>query len=185
MKKIKLLVLLCLLSLTSCNTQSNIKEYDNNTYDEDKVLLKDFTLNNARDCVRGIRAYRYNSNRFAIDIFYYLEKTITEVSFHSYVEGYVVMAREFDPLDRMHEYLDLAQNENEKINGVIYSWNKKDIDDRPLIPIFVTYETVYTLTEAYNLNYINDDNLSNINNLYNNHLDECKVKIRFFSYNTF
>ena len=95
------------------------------------------------------------------------------------------MAREFDPLDRMHEYLDLAQNENEKINGIIYSWNKKDIDDRPLIPIFVTYETVYTLTEAYNLNYINDDNLSNIKDLYNNHLDECKVNIRFFSYNTF
>lgn len=183
MKKNKLLSLLSLFVLTSCNTQSNIKEYDYNSYDEDRILIKDFTLNNARDCARGIRAYRYNTTCFGIDIFYYLEKTITEISFQSYVKGYFIIAREFDPMDRMNEYKPLYKSYYEIINNKEYDWSKEKGKDR-LVPIFVTYETVYTLTEAYNLNYINDDNLSNIKDLYNNHLDECKVNIRFFSYNS-
>lgn len=186
MKKIKILLsVLSLFLFTSCNTQNNIKEYDYNTYDKDRILVKDFTLNDARECARGIKKYCYNVNCFAIDIFYYLDKTTTEVSFQSYVKGYIIMAREFDPLDKMHEYIDLTQSRKEEINNKIYSWNKKDFNDYDLIPIFVTYKTVYTLGEAYNLNYIDDNNLTNISDLYYNHLDECKVNIRFFSYNTF
>ena len=52
------------------------------------------------------------------------------------------------------------------------------------MPILVTFRNVYTLSEAYNLNYINDETLSNVADLYFNHLEECKVNIRFMSYNS-
>lgn len=183
MKKNKLLVLLSLFVLTSCNTQNNIKEYDYSA-DKDRILVKDFTLNNARTCASGIKAYRYNTTCFGIDIFYYLDKS-TFIGDHSLnITGYIIIAREFDPMDRMNEYKPLYKACDEIINNKEYNWSKEKGKDR-LVPIFVTYKTVYTLSEAYNFNYINDDNLSNIKDLYNNHLDECKVNIRFFSYNTF
>lgn len=184
MKKInKILPILSLFLLSSCNTQSETKEYDYNNYDEDRILVKDFTLNNARICARSIRRYRNNTSCFGIDIFYYLGKYSTEKEFYISTTGYIIIAREFDPLFNMLEYASLAIP-YEVINGKEYSWTKESTKCNTLVPAFVNKDTVYSLKEAYNLNYITEDNLLNISDLYFNHLEECKVNIRFISYNS-
>lgn len=183
MKKNRILFsVLCLFTLTSCNTQSEIKEYDLST-DENRVLIKDFTLYDAANCARYIKKYRYSTNCFIIDIFHYFGKTSFSLDNFYTEKGFIITASELNPSDRMGESQDFGFP-NEKINGKNYNWNIENDYSRPLIPVFVTYESVYTLSEAYNLNYINDETLSNVSDLYFNHLDECKVNIRFASYNS-
>ncbi len=183
MKKInKLLIMLPIFCLVSCNNQNNIKEYDLST-DENRVLVKDFTLYDAVDCARYIRKCRYSTSCFFIDIFHYFEKSVYTIDNYNAGTGYIITARELDPLDRMGEYLTLGVP-YEEINGKEYYWNKKNDQSYSLIPILVTFQNIYTLSEAYNLNYINDKTLSNVTDLYFNHLEDCKVNIRFKSYNS-
>ena len=115
--------MLPIFCLISCSNQNNIKEYDLST-DENRVLVKDFTLYDAAECARYISKYRYSTSCFFIDIFHYFEKPVYTVDGFNTSTGYIITARELDPLDRMGEYLTLGVP-YETIKGKEYYWNKK------------------------------------------------------------
>lgn len=101
--------------------------------------------------------------------------------YEKFNDKYYVLTFEYGSINPINGTF-LEESNREKIETTEFIWFHHF--DVAIGRIFIN-NNIYTLTEAYNLNYINDDNLSNIKDLYNNHLDECKVNIRFFSYNTF
>lgn len=178
MKKInKILSLISCLFLTSCNNSNDIESY-NYKEEENRIIVKDFTLDDARNCVR---TYRYVNNYkfssyYGIDIYYYLGKGTTEL-------GNIILMGDYDPYNPLHEtYKPLT---NEKIGDYDFEWTKVSKNLRCAHnPVFIGSDFVCTLSEAYKLNYINDNELKNIKDIFDNKLDEYKVFMRFESYNS-
>ena len=150
-------------SLVSCNSENN------------QVLVEDLTLSTARQYAK-----LYLNNVWKTDDMY--GKYLSILAYYEkFNDKYYVLTFEYGSINPINGTF-LEESNREKIETTEFIWFHHF--DVAIGRIFIN-NNIYTLTEAYNLNYINDDNLSNIKDLYNNHLDECKVNIRFFSYNTF
>ena len=178
MKKInKILPLISCLFLTSCNNSNDSSMY-NYKEEENRTIVKDFSLDDARNCVRAYRYENYKTynKSFGIDIYYYLGKNSANM-------GNIVLMGDFNPYNKMHEtYHPLT---DETIGDYKFNWSKLR-DDLVCAhnPVYVTFDSVYTLPDAYELGYINDSDLTNVKDIFDNHLDEYKVFIRFMSYNS-
>lgn len=71
----KILPLISCLFLTSCNNSNDSSMY-NYKEEENRTIVKDFSLDDARNCVRAYRYENYKTynKSFGIDIYYYLGK---------------------------------------------------------------------------------------------------------------
>lgn len=171
----KIFTILSIVLLTSCTKSNIIKNYDYSAEDN-RTIVKDFSLNDARNCVRTIRNYYFSSfnESFGIDIYYYLGKDSNE-------NGNIILPGLFEPFDKMHEsYYSLS---NEKVGNYEFNWYSILGDNLITAsnPILIYSNQIYSLSDAYQKGYLEDENLANIQDILLNHLNEYKVFMRFSS----
>ena len=170
--------------LVSCNNQSNNEDDAPYVYDENRVLVKDFTVKDARKCIdvfkKNCQYPLENIDGCNFDFYFYLGTyngyKFVQMNWWEYPNPEVGYGRELS----FGNDNDLIFEEN--IDELNFDWTKEKLSMYKKPRLFVD-EKCYTLTEAYSLNYINHDDLIKIHDIWNNKRDEYKVMVRFIGEN--
>ena len=177
-KKINLLLISSLFVLTSCNNSNNA------TYkvDENKILVKDFTLKDAKDCADIYYKFQYENEdsrkNSKLDIYYYLG---------TYGDSKIVLMQDtyFDNVGNQNEgstkvdQYDLINEE--KIEDFSFKWHFYKLCVRN--PRVYYKNNIYSITDAYNNKILCYDDISTLNDIWNNKRSEYEVFYRFLGEN--
>ncbi len=181
-RKINVLLLSSLFILTSCNNSNN--ESNNDTYkvDENKVLVKDFTLKDAKECVDIYYKFEYEQEDFRknskLDIYYYLG---------SYGNSKIVLMQDTGISDIGNDHNETIKVDQydlineEKIEDFTFRWHFDKFCVRN--PRVYYQDNMYSITDAYNNKILSYNDLSILNDIWNNKRSEYKVFYRFLGEN--
>ncbi len=170
-RKINLLLLSSLFILTSCNNAIE-EEYKQ---DENKVLVKDFTLKDAKECVDTYYKLQYETDvrKYSkLDIYYYLG---------SYSDSKIVFIQDIlidsvtnDGTIKVDWYDTIGE---EKIENFIFKWHFDRFCVRN--PRVYYNDNMYSITDAYNNKILSYEDLVTLNDIWNKRRSEYRVFYRF------
>lgn len=170
-RKICLFIISSLFLLTSCNDSNN--EYK---FDEDIILVKDFTIKDAKRCTKAYLKEKYNKESLGgliIDFLYYLGRyqnnsQIVMFRICSYDDGYKDSATY--PLDSVDGI--------EIVDDITFNWffENKILS---LHPKFVINSDIYSVKDAYMNNLLTHDDLLTLNDIWMNKRSEYQLFYRF------
>lgn len=166
--------------LTSCSQTNNEEDNTPYVYDENRVLVKDFTVKDARKCIDTFKkTYSEtfgNINGSNFDLYYYLG------TYNSYKLVKMNWWEYSDPNCGFPHEITIGNEQDLKLDETIedlyFEWTKEKAGILMKPRLFVD-EKCYTLTEAYFLNYVNYEDLLKIYDIWNNKRDEYKIMARF------
>lgn len=169
-KKIIILFSLFLL-LTSCSKTN--KENYNKEYDENQIIIKDFTIKNSKECAKAYLNFKEKTEdftRYGVDIYYFLgkyHKTANVCIMFSYYNY-----KMFEP------YGDYVNNY--QLGKYTINWKLDDSKcEMNRIPVYVENNKAMYVQDAYLKGLLNDNDVDNIYDIRTNKLDEYAVFIRY------
>lgn len=172
--------------LSSCNNQASNKENDTPyVYDENRILVKDFTVKDARKCIEIFKKncqYPYkNIDTCNFDFYFYLgtynDYKFVQMNWWEYPNPTTGLGRGETSFGNDNDLIL-----EEYIDGFCFDWTKEKLSMYKKPRLFVE-DKCYTLTEAYSLKYVNHDDLEKIYDIWNNKRDEYKIMARFIGDN--
>ncbi len=175
--KINLLLLSSLFILTSCNNSNNA-EYK---VDENKVLVKDLTLKDAKECVDIYYKSQYENEdkrkNSVLDIYYYLG---------TYNDSKVILMQdtfyyEIGNMENATTQVDYSDIFDEEIEDFTFKWHFDKFCVRN--PRVYYKDNMYTIKDAYDNEILSYDDISTINDIWNNKRSEYEVFYRFVGEN--
>ncbi len=177
-RKINLLLLSSLFVLASCNNSNN----ESYKVDENKILVKDFTLKDAKECVDTYYKCEYESEDFrnnsVLDIYYYLGSYSDSKIVLMQDKGISNVGNQYNITIKVDQY-DLINEE--KIENFIFSWHFDKFCVRN--PRVYYKDNIYSITDAYNNKILSYDDISTLNDIWNNKRSEYEVFYRFVGEN--
>lgn len=161
---------LCLL-LTSCSN-TNV-EIINKEYDENDIILKNFTVKDSKECAKAYLNFREKTNDFTfygVDIYYFLGKyheTANVCIMYSFFNG--------DMYEGSGDYVYNYQFGKYTVDWLLDK-NKCDMNR---IPVYVENNKAMFIQDAYLKGLLNDSDVDSIYDIWTNKLDEYAVFIRY------
>lgn len=170
--------------LVSCN-QSNNEDDTPYVYDENRVLVKDFTVKDAKKCIEVFKKNcQYPSENIDgcnFDFYFYLGTyngyKFVQMNWWEYPKPTIGLGRGETSFGNDNDLIL-----EEYIDEFCFDWTKEKLSMYKKPRLFVE-DNCYTLTEAYSLNYLNHDDLEKIYDIWNNKRDEYKIMARFIGDN--